>query len=223
MIQKVHEVTTGVKLIGIHGKAGSGKDTICSYLHEHYKNVYREAFADSLKATCAAAFGVPLDFFHDPDMKEITDEFWGVSYRKMAQYLGTEMFRDNIAGLLPDGRSDFWIRRLTGLLNGQLIGSSDLQNNDFITYTEEDVIIVPDVRFGNETDWIESNGGVVIHIHGFISPTRRDVPFHSSESEISTATMYSISNTGTLEDLHEKVAHFAIIQELEPSIDISQI
>lgn len=226
MIQRIHEIKTGTKLIGIHGKAGSGKDTICAYLAENYQNVYREAFADSLKATCAAAFGVPLSYFYDLDMKEIINPYWGVSYRKMAQYLGTELFRNNIDSLIPEGRSDFWIRRLTGLINGDLIGSSENQNGAFVSYNEDDIIVVPDVRFGNETDWIQANSGIVIWVQ---RPDSLQVGIngHISEADIDTNGMYKISNFDTLRSLYDQVDFFAQSEGLKPietnEIDLSKI
>ena len=104
-----------LKLIGIHGHAGVGKDTVADYLGR-YQNVYKEAFADPLKRACAAAFGVPLEWFYDRELKE-QKLFWGVTPRQTAQFVGTEMFRETIHKLTGGGTpKDFlpshWIRLL---------------------------------------------------------------------------------------------------------------
>lgn len=226
MIQRIHEVTSGVKLIGVHGKAGSGKDSICYYLSQNYKHVYKEAFATPLKEACAKAFGLPVDFFNDTEMKELTNVFWNVSPRKMAQYVGTELFRNNIEGLIADGRSDFWIRRLTGLLNGDLTGA-DTNQGDYIDYGAEDTVVVTDVRFGNEADWIVSNGGIMIHITREGSDGNVGIAGHPSEADIDTSQMWLIVNDGSLEDLHEDVERFVTAYtntyNLESLIDISKL
>jgi len=222
MIQRVHEVTSGVKLVGIHGKAKSGKDSICWYLSQNYKRIYKEAFATPLKEACAKAFGVPIDFFNDSDMKEMTNDYWGVSPRKMAQYVGTELFRDHIEGLIADGRSDFWIRRLTGTLNGDLTGADENQG-DYVGYESGDTVIITDVRFSNESDWVLSNGGIMIHVIRDSATGNVGISNHPSEANIDTTDFYLIDNNFSLEDLHEAVDTFAQLNELESLINIDKL
>ena len=59
----------------------------------------------------AVAFGIPLDWFYQDDLKEEPHPNWGVSPRAIAQFMGTEMFRDTVAKLLPSVENDFWIKR----------------------------------------------------------------------------------------------------------------
>lgn len=202
MIQKVHMVTSGVRLIGIHGRAGSGKDTIAAHLHSNYQSVWTQHFASPLKVAVAAAFGLPLSDFQDRDLKEKTNEFWNISPRKMAQYFGTEMFRDHIVGLLPDCRSDFWIRHLTGVLNGDLVNDPE---DGYSEYDSSDTVVVPDVRFSNEVDWILSNGGTMLCIWRNGQEGSVGIPGHQSEAVIDSSAMYHINNDSTKESLYEKV------------------
>ena len=51
-------VSTGVKLIGISGHAGSGKDSLAQHLHRIYTDTWILPFAGPLKDSCAQAFGI---------------------------------------------------------------------------------------------------------------------------------------------------------------------
>lgn len=200
MIMRVWEVTTGPTILGIHGKAGTGKDTICAMIAENYRKIYREAFADPLKACCAAAFGIPEDDFNDPDMKEEPNDVWGISPRKIAQFVGTEMFRDNIDRLLPETESDFWIRCLTNKLNS--------------AYEAGETVIIPDVRFLNEAQWIKSNGGHVIHLLRS-SNTSVGIPNHSSEDTIPFEADWIINNDFSRGALYDQVKNICEYLKLD--------
>jgi dephospho-CoA kinase len=197
----------GIKLIGIHGKAGSGKSTFAEILNQHLSG-HIFAFADPLKFVCAKAFGISIQEFYEPGRKEIVNEFWNISPRKLAQFIGTEVFRDMMIDLLPgDIGSDFWVKRLHGILSGELedvSGMADEYHNKHI--------IVEDVRFQNEVDFIQMNGGKMIHI---IKQNGGDhvvgIPNHASETQalvFNKATCEIINNDGTLDDLENKVIEF---------------
>jgi hypothetical protein len=150
----------GVNLIGISGNAGAGKDTLALYLTTFYQNVWREAFADPLKECASHAFGIHLDAFYDSKQKEEPNEVWGVSPRTIAQFLGTEIFRDTIFQILkPSILKGFWIRRL----EGKLLGTLHLDEDG--SYDENDTIVIPDVRFQDEYNWICDNGGIIFHLY----------------------------------------------------------
>lgn len=199
-----------LRLIGVHGHAGVGKDTAVSYLNEKYEKVYGESFARPLKEAAAAAFGLPLWYFNDPDYKEKTESFWGASPRKMAQFVGTELFREHVGKLLdwPEGYDHFWIQRLEGRLTGALIPP---ESEGY--YEPGDTIGISDVRFQDEADWILENGGWIIHI---VRPTFEGavgIPGHLSEAGItipSTGGNYwIIHNDSTLEAFHTNLDSFA--------------
>ncbi len=196
---------TDLKLIGIHGHAGVGKDTIGAYLASNYCNVYGESFAAPLKEACAWAFGLDREDFDDPDLKNEVNEYWGVSPRMMAQFVGTELFRQGIIhyGLpIKQDSRNFWIHRLAGRLTGAL--------NEYKTnpYTSGDCVVIRDVRFQNEYDWIIQNEGIVIHVvrPGFTGNV--GIANHASEAGISFNTpeaTFHVSNDSTLNHLYEQV------------------
>lgn len=191
-------------LIGISGAAGSGKDTIADYIAETYATVYAESFAGPLKRAASEAFGIPLHHFHEPAHKEVPNPYWNVSPRQIAQFVGTEMFRDVLWKLLPEIQSNFWIKRLEGYLTGNL----NRPGYD-PEYEAGDVIIIPDVRFQNEYNWLVRNGGKLIQLYREGATGEVGIPNHPSEQGIvvDPFNTYTIHNNDTIEVLHEKVEH----------------
>lgn len=202
-----NKVTSGISLIGIYGHARAGKDTAKDFICDNFKNHYFTSFADSLKESAAAAFGIPSSHFYSEDTKEMTNPYWGVSPRQIAQFLGTEMFRDTISKLLPDIGNDFWIRRTLLRLN-----------NDYVPDTEGefeygDTVVIPDVRFQNEYDFIIENGGIIIHLTRPGADGNIGIPNHPSESSLDLHTKertYTCVNDSSLQDLHLKLANIIV-------------
>jgi hypothetical protein len=64
----------GLKLIGVHGKARSGKDTVARILGDEHGFV-RTAFADPLKAASAVLFGWPVDLAFSDEIKGYKSPF----------------------------------------------------------------------------------------------------------------------------------------------------
>jgi len=63
-------------------------------------------------------------------------------------------------------------------------------------------VVVPDVRFGNEAETIWRMGGILIRVHRGGSQDS-----HVSEQQVFAplGPIYAVSNTGTVQDLHEAV------------------
>lgn len=193
-------------LIGISGKAGSGKNTVFNYIKESYVDVYEEAFALALKMGCAEIFGIPIDHFFEEDKKETPNPYWGISPRKIAQFVGTELFRDTIAKLVPGIDSNFWIRRLESKLTGQTNSDTDGE------YVPGDIVVITDVRFQNEYDWIIKNGGWMLFLERDEAPEQVGIANHASEAGIPNLWMpqrtWKILNNHSLEVLHANVDLF---------------
>jgi len=187
------------KLIGIHGAARSGKDTVAMYLHEKHDNTWKVAFADPLKRAASQMFGIPEEYFWTDELKEVPDHFWNVSPRQVAQFFGTEMVRENVSKLIPSVGQDFWVYRMAHCLNG--LGEQ-------VEYDTDDVVVIPDVRFQNEYDWITAQGGIIIHLTRPGADGMVGIPSHPSEAGIELTApdqTYEIINNGTLEELYEEV------------------
>ena len=127
-------------LVGIYGHAGAGKDTAAAYIKTNSAmgQTVISSFAGNLKAACATIFSIPLHKFSDQAHKNVIDPRWGQTPRELAQYVGTELFRDNFG-------PDIWLHSLE-------------ESVALVTRQAKYMLLIPDVRFQNEADWIIDNG-----------------------------------------------------------------
>lgn len=192
-----------LKLIGIHGHAGVGKDTAAAWITQNHLNCYGESFAKPLKAACAAAFGLPLEHFNDSALKE-QETFWGTTPRKIAQFVGTEMFRTVVKNLYDQYFDEsHWIQ----LLGSRLTGISAPPEGEG-HYESGDCVVISDVRFQDEADWIWNNGGVIINIVRPGHEGKVGIPGHASESRIehtNSARTFFVNNDSSLEVLYAQL------------------
>ena len=171
-------------IVGLTGYAGSGKDTVRAMLER--EGFVGLAFADPIRAMIRellTSCGIDDAYLDDRELKETIIPELGVSYRHMAQSLGTEWGRNL--------RGDFWLR----LAGAFMADQADAGETHFV---------VSDVRFANEADWIKRQGGKIWRIHreGLAS-----VRAHVSESGVDNIKPdRTIHNNGTPEQLAEAVA-----------------
>lgn len=183
-------------IIGLHGFARVGKDTVADLIIEESSGVCEKVgFADVLKLSAARAFGAlrsPDDVGVDAVRRwadrlktrltiQIVDDEGNlhheVSGRQFLQRYGTEAHRD-IFG------DDFWVDAL------------ELQRPGV------DFLLVTDVRFPNEAAAIHKAGGEVWKVVRDVETveshvTERSLPGGCIDREI--------ENYGTIDDLREKV------------------
>lgn len=198
----IHDRIRQIQLIGISGHAGVGKDTVADYIRRSYESIYTERFADPLKKACSEAFGLPVEFFNNPDLKEEVNGFWDVSPRMIAQFVGTELFREHIWKLLPSDAQNFWVRRMQGRISGEILLDGDGE------YAPGDTVVIPDVRFQNEYDYITSFGGIIIHLTRPGRSGKVGIPSHPSEAGFQFTkpeVTYEVENSGTIFELHDKI------------------
>lgn len=165
-------------LIGISGRAGSGKDTvgdIIQYLtsekddrlsFEEWKklalnNSYwaNKKFAGKLKTIASLLSGANIEDFEDQEFKKgrMTSD-WGMTYREFLQKLGTEAMRDGL-------HENVWVNALFADYKGRKTKIHQLTpvKQDFIVDTYPKWIIT-DMRFPNEMEAIEERGGITIRV-----------------------------------------------------------
>ena len=174
-----------IPIIGLTGLAGSGKDSVRAVLEQHgYSGI---AFADTIRDMLRQLFtatGTSLEYMRDRALKEERIPNIGVSYRVLAQTLGTEWGRS----ISPD----FWVN-ITG-------ASIDASLRDSFEPVQ---IVISDVRFPNEAAFIRERGGQIWHV---VRPGTQPVRAHESEAHaITIPADYTILNSGTLEDLQATV------------------
>lgn len=138
-----------MKLIGLSGAAGAGKDTVAGLVLEHVPG-HAVAFADPLRRAAAEAFGLSMHQMLDRELKEQVVPHWGKSPREILQLLGTECFRDVFGG-------DHWCRRAE-------ITLAEIIEQDARVAFAADVCLFTDVRFVDEVQWIKSHGGIVVEV-----------------------------------------------------------
>ena len=179
---------TPPRLIGLVGYAGTGKDTV-RHLLETEHGFVGLAFADPIRAMLRALFttnGIDEKYIDERDHKEATIEdlltAQPVTYRQMAQTLGTEWGRN----LSPD----FWLH-----IAGAFIAEQRRRG--------ERLFVISDVRFVNEARWVKDAGGELWRIRRRgVRPVRK----HVSETEIKRIKCNRlVDNSGTLEDLWTRV------------------
>lgn len=194
-------------IIGVVGFLGSGKGTVGDILIQE-RGYHRLSFADALKDSVSAIFGWPRhllegDTQESRSFRESVDEFWSVRFgyevtpRYMLQLMGTEVGRNIFS-------KNIWIYSLEKRIQ-------DIEN-----------VVIPDVRFPNEINFIRLMGGKVIRVKRGPEPEwygaaldanlecntdlMANYPIHYSEwAWIGQTFDHVIENDGTLDDLRIKL------------------
>jgi len=170
-----------MNLIGITGPARAGKSTVARYLTEH--GFIEVSFAAPIKRAIATAFDIDILDLERADFKEAVLPWLGKSPRFLLQTLGTEWGRKMVA-------ADLWLiiaaRRIEKARAGGAVG-----------------VIVSDVRFDNEADFILARGG---HIWRIWRQAATAVRAHESERGIADSyPCRGIVNNGSFGDLYARI------------------
>ncbi|MDI1333145.1 deoxynucleotide monophosphate kinase [Pseudomonas sp.] len=141
---------------------------------------------DSIMFACEAFFGFTSDQVRDAELSNEVDPFWGTPPAQalaLIEKLTLQSFPDWYA-IRPQAKSEMTIAPKHGI-------------------QDADTIIIKDVRFENEANFIRSHNGEIWHI---VRPNAQKVNVHSSEAGISSKPEdRTILNNGSLDDLSQKV------------------
>lgn len=173
-----------MKIVGLCGKAGSGKDSAAKALILRGWSKY--SFADPIRSGLSAMLGIPVEDMLDTDIKNAPDYKYGKSIRLMLQTLGTEWGRDCI-------HSDLWVLRGLEICK------------------DKECVVIPDVRFENEAIQIREAGGIVIQIQrenkeydSIVQTSGKGS--HASEAGIPPELIdFTIDNNDSIQTLHNQV------------------
>jgi hypothetical protein len=147
---------TAPTIIGICGKAGSGKSSVGRHLIEKY-GAQRVSFAEPLKRMAMDIWGFSEEqVFGEADVKETIDPRWDITPRQAMQKLG-QAARDHVA-------DDIWIMTAIDHIDGPGLWIFD------------------DVRYCNEAK-VLSQLGTVLRLHCADSISM-GVGDHPSEAEV---------------------------------------
>lgn len=160
-------------LIGIAGKAGTGKTTLarllCELLPSHWGVC---SFADEVKLEASRRYGFDVTLAYSPGGKEteIYTYQWGkVTVREILQRYGTDMIRAL--------NEDHWVRRFEATYRHRLsLGAAT---------------IVDDIRFPNEADWVLRNGGHLVYLMPYSGWEPGDRADHESETALDAYSAFS--------------------------------
>jgi hypothetical protein len=171
-------------IVGLAGKARSGKDTVAERLITHHGYV-RRAFADPMRAALYALDPYVATRGGTYSLRSLVDrQGWDQAkalpdVRRLLQRFGTEVGRAQFG-------EDFWVdQAVRGVAPG-----------DLVAYT--------DVRFANEAAAVRDLGGIVVEVQRPGAGLAGNVAAHASEHMDFDADVVLV-NDGTLEDLWRSV------------------
>ena len=202
-----------LKIIGFSGKIKSGKDTAATYLSslflKSYLYINTISFGDALKEYVAALYNLDIKLLYSQEGKNTIIPGY-IKYKlQSGDNFNFEIIPDNKSKLLANTyqvtirdaliyhgnklrnlNSDIWINYVKNRIN-----FSDLAEND--------VIIIPDVRYKNEAKFIKDNNGILIRLNRDASPKINN----PSERELDHYKHfdYIIDNNYTLDDLYAEI------------------
>jgi hypothetical protein len=185
-------------ILGLTGRAGSGKDTVYHRLNALVRPtvVERRSFADPLKRSVAALFNISV--WQLEEMKNDNVSFvecYGqaigekreFSIRSFLQRYGTEAHRDVFG-------EDFWLDATLPL------GT---------TAPEDTLVVITDCRFANEAKRVKDCGGVVFEVVGPEGPMDPNAE-HGSEralpNDLRDGYIHNEIRYGGFEALHASLA-----------------
>lgn len=180
---QAHEIKR-FTLVGVCGVAGSGKNTVGDILDsaEVRQRVWAVqcSLAAAVKDVVCNVFDLPAYVFTDRAMKEETIQKLGhYSPRTLAQLVGTECFRG---------------------VFGEWVWVHHLHNQILNKYAIQDAVVVTDIRFKNEVQWVLEQEGVLVYVD------RPNVaPVASPMLAVTNELTHASERIPTLEDCQQMV------------------
>ena len=173
-------------IVGVTGRKYNGKDTLGNYLVSQH-GYKRLAFADALKDACRCVFGFDDEQLYGGKKEEI-DEFWRTSPRIALQYIGTELFRNQLNQIMPHVEHNIWVE----VIRRKIIKERQIN--------PDTKFVITDVRFPNEINMVRDFEGVLVRVKRDLCQNATDV--HASEIEIDNLDVdHEVDNNGTKDEM----------------------
>lgn len=168
-------------LVGVLGFIGSGKGTVGDILSADY-GFQKASFAEHVKNVTSVMFGWSRDLLEGDTeesrkFREVPDSFWTGKFGKeftprlALQLMGTEVGRQVF-------HENFWVHALDNKLKGST-----------------DNFVITDVRFKNEIDYVQNNGGILIEVRRGITPHWYDIAAQANTGH-SSAERFMVERLG---------------------------
>ncbi|AEJ02204.1 hypothetical protein Nit79A3_2432 [Nitrosomonas sp. Is79A3] len=184
-------MTQPLKLIGLAGPAGCGKDPVAQILCDT-QEFRRISLVDPIRQGISTMLEIPWDHMIDHELKELPmAELCGKSPRQAMQTLGTEWGRNCIdphIWLKVAERKMEYIRRLAETGNAYISG-----------------IVISDIRFPGEAKWLREQGGSIWHIRRPNNPNATKAGHESEIPLIPEEGDSFIINDGDIDKLFDDV------------------
>lgn len=188
-------------IIGLSGKASSGKDTTADILVRIY-GFQKTALANPMKKVCMDVYGFthtqlwgPSEHRNAPDMRYPRKDGTYLTPREALQRLGSEWARNNY--------EDTWVDLVMRQADQMLQADSPLYP------TPPKGVIITDIRFPNEFDALKKRGAKVVRIKRPGAGLKGEAANHSSEialdQHLNSEFDYVLDNSGTMEQLEDNV------------------
>lgn len=216
-------------IIGLSGKARSGKDTVAGIIREYEIEAIQYNLADPLKACVNdwLGWGYQHGYGDQKETPQALQPNFEALVGYIMKYFGAHASPEQAVKVVEQMREEFEAGRHRAVHNfAQNMFQEDRTRDDWFIISPRQVyqwfgtegmrqhvdddlwlklipdaglVLLADVRFENEAQYVRDNGGVVVHI---TRPDCQEIVAHSSESGIVQQDKdYYLYNDGSIADL----------------------
>lgn len=130
-----------IQLVGISGKKGTGKTLLGGILKYHGFKIFN--FADSLKGWTQQLLNVGIEYTDGEHKESKVERLNNLSVRDFMIDFGQLMRKFSADGM-------FWVNKL--------------YDRQLASLPDNSLVVIPDVRFPNEADFIRDKGGIIVRL-----------------------------------------------------------
>lgn len=176
-------------LLGLTGKKGSGKDTFADYIVKKYGFI-KLAFSDQLRNILKKTFNWTDEHFNRENKEKVCKK-WDITPREAMQLMGTEVLRE-----LFNNKINTTIDNIKYTYHIKCI-------HNIVMNLKGKNIIISDVRFQDEINYIKSMDGLIISIDKNINYNK--FSNHKSENQQLKNIDFIMNNNNSKKDFFDNI------------------